>query len=185
MLRSTTGIRSSVQPTACLPIRSSMVSMCSETPSTRPTVNSATGGAASASRSARLPPVPRPRSSDSYSTSSARLRALLRADTGQDTSGRAAEVVPGTGVDLDLLAGGEEQRDLDRVPGLELGRLGAAGGPVALQARLGVLDRQLDGGRELDVQRGAVVYRDDGGLVLQEEVRGVAHGLRRDVALRG
>src|SRR6266508_2131872 len=179
MFRSTAGIRSSVQPTACLPISSSMAVMCAETPSTRATVNSVTGGSLSATRSARVPPTGRRRASDSYRTSRARLRALLRADM----SGDAAEVFPGPGVHLDLLAGGQEQRDLDLVPGLQLGGLGAAGGAVALQARLGVLEGELDRGRELDVQRAALVHRDDRRLVLQQEVRRVADELRRDVDL--
>src|ERR1700743_272139 len=62
--------------------------------------------------------------------------------TGSGTD--AAQVSPVAGVDLDLLAGGHEQRHLDLRAGLQSGRLGAAGRPVALQARVGVLDDQLD-----------------------------------------
>src|SRR3954454_7109142 len=167
MFRSTAGIRSKDHPTECVSSRSSMTSMCFATPSTSATVNSFTGGSLSATRSARVPPTGSPLTSDSNSTSRARLRALLRADMfccqlSRTSGGDAAEVVPGAGVDLDLLAGGQEQRDLDGVAGLQLGRLGAAAGAVALQARLGVLDRELDRGRELDVQRELVVHRDDG-----------------------
>ena len=52
----------------------------------------------------------------------------------------AAEVGRVAGVDLDLLAGGDEQRHLDGRAGLEGGGLGAAGRAVALQAGLGVGD---------------------------------------------
>jgi len=41
---------------------------------------------------------------------------------------------------------------------------------VALQAWLGVLHEQLHRGREFDVQREVVVHRDDGLLILQQEV---------------
>jgi hypothetical protein len=64
----------------------------------------------------------------------------------------ATEVAPVPGVDLDLLAGGEEQRDLDLGAGLQRGRLGATRGAVALQARVGVRDDQLDAGGQLDVE---------------------------------
>jgi TusA-related sulfurtransferase len=69
----------------------------------------------------------------------------------------AAEVGAVAGVDLDLGAGLEEQRHLDLGAGLERGRLGAAGGAVALQARLGVRDLEDDRRGQLDVQHGAVV----------------------------
>src|SRR4051795_5957786 len=191
MFRSTAGIRSKDHPTECVSSRSSMTSMCFATPSTSATVNSFTGGSLSATRSASVPPTGSPLTSDSNSTSSARLRALLRADMfccqlssdPAGSGGDAAEVVTRAGVDLDLLTGGQEQRDLDGVAGLELGRLGATGGPVALQAGLGVLDLELDRGRELDVQREVVVHRDDRVLVLQQEMRGVADHLGLDLDL--
>ncbi len=95
---------------------------------------------------------------------------------GRPLSVHAAEVVPGAGVDLDLGAGLEEQGHLDLVAGLDGGGLGAAGRAVALQAGLGVGDLQDHGGRQLDVERRALVHGDDGLRVLQQEVRGVPDG---------
>src|SRR6185312_17239224 len=66
---------------------------------------------------------------------------------------RSAEVAPVAGVHLDLLAGGDEQRDLDGRAGLQRRRFGAAGRPVALQPWVGLLDDELDAGRQLDVER--------------------------------
>src|SRR5699024_6805043 len=78
-------------------------------------------------------PTLTPRCSASNSSSRARLRALVRAAM----SVHAAEVGTVAGVDLDLGAGLEEEGDLDLGTGLDRGRLGAAGGAVPLQARLG------------------------------------------------
>src|SRR5579872_380764 len=74
------------------------------------------------------------RSASNRISSARRLALLLVATSAADP----AEVLAVAGVDLDLLAGGDEQRHLDLVAGLDRGRLGAAGGPVALQAGLGV-----------------------------------------------
>src|SRR5690606_40028917 len=52
------------------------------------------------------------------------------------STGCTAEVAAVTGVDLDLVAGVDEQRHLDLRAGLQLGRLGATGRTVALQARV-------------------------------------------------
>src|SRR5919199_1783343 len=87
-------------------------------------------------------------------TSSARLRALDRAAIAASSVG-AAEVPAVAGVELEPVAGVDEQRHLDLRAGLEGRRLGAAGGAVALQARVGVLDHELHGHRELHVQRHA------------------------------
>src|SRR5690242_4335206 len=92
---------------------------------------------------------PCPRISAAYRTSRERLRALERAGMTVGSGLHAAEVRGVAGVHLDLLALGDEQRDLDLVSGLEGGRLGPAGGAVADDARLGVGDRELDGGGEL------------------------------------
>src|SRR5918997_3454746 len=118
-------------------MRRSMDSAWVCTPLTRVAVYSRTGGAASAERSARVCRGSVPRSSDSNRMSSARLRALVRVEDGRGPAGAApdsdtTQVVACPGVDLDLLPGGQEQRDLDVQPGLHGGGLGAAGAPVAL-----------------------------------------------------
>src|SRR4051794_5332523 len=174
-LRSTAGIRSSSQPCACSASTASIAALWAATPWTSSTAYSETGGSARCTRSASVVSGSRPRCSDSKRTSSARLRALWRADT---SARHAAEVGPVAGVDLDLLARGDEERDGDLGAGLELGRLRAAGRPVALQARLGVLDDELDRGRKLDVERRALVDGDHRLLVLQEIV-GVLPDRRR------
>ena len=68
----------------------------------------------------------------------------------------------------------EEQRHGDLAAGLQGRRLGAAGGAVALQARLGVGDLEDDRRGQLDVQRHALVGGDDRLLVLQQVVGGLA-----------
>src|SRR4029077_3554134 len=127
-----------------------------------------------------------PRISAAYRMSRARLRAFERADI----SGRlgrsglhAAEVRRVTGVDLDLLALGDEQRHLDLVTGLQGRRLGAAGRAVADNAGLGVGDLEQHRGRELDVEHATVVGGHDRVLVLQQEVLGVADDVGRDLEL--
>ena len=67
------------------------------------------------------------------------------------------EVGPVAGVDLDLRARLEEQRDRHLGAGLQGGGLGPPGGAVALEARLGVGDLEDDRRRELDEQDVAVV----------------------------
>src|SRR5690606_39513616 len=136
---------SSVQPAEYVVISSWMRARCRVTPSTMAEVYSLTGGSFRSLRSARMVSGSSPRSSASKRMSSARRRALPRADT----SG-PAEVLAGTGVDLDPLAGGDEERHLDLGAGLQGGGLGAAGGAVALQAGLGVGDLELDRGGQVD-----------------------------------
>src|SRR5215813_1972319 len=147
---------------------SSIRARCSVTPSTSSTAYSGTGGSARATRSPTVASGSVCRRSVSYRTSSARFLALLRAATGWSVDPAEVPAVPG--VDLDLVAGGQEQRDLDLRAGLQPGRLGAAGGPVALQAGLGVLHHQLDAGRQLHVQRVALVQADQHLGVLQQVV---------------
>src|SRR5664280_1496423 len=89
-----------------------------------------------------------PRCSASNRRSSARLRALDRADTSVDS----AQVRAVTSANLDFGALLDEQRNRNLGARLERGRLGAAGGTVALQARLGVRDLESYGGGQLDVQ---------------------------------
>src|SRR5690554_5937282 len=73
-----------------------------------------------ATRSASMSSRSRFRCSASKRTSSARLRALVRAPT---SVGHSTQVRTVTGVDLDARPGLEEQRDLDLGAGLERGRL--------------------------------------------------------------
>src|SRR3712207_7043074 len=65
-------------------------------------------------------------------------------------------------------------------PYTTLFRSGAAGGPVALQAGVGVLDDQLQRGRQLDVERHALVGGHDDLGVLQQVVRPVADDVRSE-----
>src|SRR5674476_984290 len=80
--------------------------------------------------------------------SRARLRALERADTSVDS----AQVGAVAGVDLDLGALLDEQRDRDLRTRLEGRRLGAAGRAVTLQTRLCIGDLESHGGRQLDIE---------------------------------
>ncbi len=66
----------------------------------------------------------------------------------------AAEVAAVARIDLQLVAGVDEQRHLDLGAGLQRGGFGAAGGAVTLQTRVGLGDDELDGDREFDEQRG-------------------------------
>ena len=84
---------------------------------------------------------------------------------------------------LTFLALVDEERDLDLVAGLQRGGLGAAGGAVAGETRLGEGDDELDRGRQLDEEHAALVGGDDDVLVLQEEVLRGADDLRRDLEL--
>src|SRR5690348_1489084 len=163
-LRSTAGIRSRVQPSANSSISLSILTWCTVTPRTRSAAYGETGGLPWVIRSASRSRTGASRSSASKRMSRARLRALLRAGG----TLRPAEVLAGPGVDLDLLAGRDEQRHLDGGAGLEGGRLGAAGGPVALDAGVGLADGELDRGRQVDVQGGAVVERHRDGLLLEQ-----------------
>src|SRR4051812_19275813 len=184
-MRSTAGMRAIVHPRAYDPMTSSMPSRCEITPSTSDCANSDTGGAsAPAMRRASTSCGSSPRASDSNRMSSARFRALdrepFRAWGAVTSAAHAAQVAPGAGVHLDLRAGLQEQRDLDLRTGGDGGGLGASRGAVALQAGVGLGDLELDRGRELDVERGAVVERHLDLLVLQEEAGLVADRLLGD-----
>src|SRR5215212_2343144 len=180
--RSTSGSRSIDQFDAWVSISWSMRAACSATPSTSRTVCSCTGCASSASRSRSSVEGFPLRMSASQRTSTARLRALDRAAIVSTRcsvgacSVDAAEVPAVAGVDLQLLAGGDEQRHLDLRAGLQRGGLRAAGRAVALQARVGVLDDELHGHRQLDEQWYVVVHGDGDLGVLEEVVRAAADG---------
>src|SRR5690606_6309028 len=151
--------------------------------------NSASSSWLGRPRAARTSVGSSSRSSAANRMSSASLRALVRAliaplrSVGEVPSSGAAEVLAGAGVDLDLLAGGDEQRHLDLRAGLHGGGLVAAGGAVALQAGLGLGDLQHDGGGKLDVQRRVVVEGDRGVLLGKQVVGRVADDGVGDVGL--
>src|SRR5680860_1080585 len=157
--------------------------MFSASPRMRATVNSLTGGSFATIRWSRRSLSKISRASHSKTRSSARLRALvLAAITGhplekQPSGTDATEVAAVAGVDLDLLAGRDEQRHADLMSGLEAGRLGAAGGAVALQTGLGVLHQELDRRRKLDVEHPALVRDHDGLLILEQEVGRITNEL--------
>src|SRR4029077_10862639 len=81
-----------------------------------------------------------PRASASNSRSTARLRAWCRPRSPRRSGIHPAQVATVAGIDLQLVAGVDEQRHLDLGPGLDSGGLGTRAGAVALQARLGVGD---------------------------------------------
>src|SRR5262249_53978131 len=92
----------------------------------------------------------------------------------------APEVVTGARVHLDLLAGRGDRRHWVVAPRRRGGGLGPAGGPVALDTGVGLLDGQLHRGGQFHVQRVPVVERHHRGLVLQQVVRGAADRVRGD-----
>src|SRR4051794_3222842 len=119
-----------------------------------------------------------PRAPAAKSRPSARFRALVRAEGWPEGAAtaplHAAEVRASlAGVDLDLLALLDEERDLDLVTGLQGGRLGPTGGRVADDTGLGVGDLELDRGRELDEEHAALVGGDDDVGVLEHVLGGV------------
>src|SRR3712207_880566 len=171
-------------------IRRSTSMRCRTMPRTSSAVYSRTGGSARSVRAVRVSSGSFPRSSASNKMSRARLRALLRVEwlRGRGASvtvwvwgsGDPAEVVARAGVDLDLLAVGDEQRHLDLQTGLERGRLRAAGAAVALEAGLGVGDLQLDRRRQVDVERVVLVDGHGRDLLLEQVVLRVPDDLVAD-----
>src|SRR5215510_15240057 len=87
----------------------------------------------------------------------------------------AAQVVPAPGIDLHDVSLVEEERHLDHRSRFERGRLVAAGGRVAADARLGLHDLQLEEVGQLHGDGTAVDEEDVDLGVLLEEVAGVAH----------
>ena len=69
----------------------------------------------------------------------------------------AAEVLAGAGVDLDLLAGLDEEGNLDLCAGLEGCGLGRVGSGVACKAGVGVGDYEVNEEGRLDVEDLALV----------------------------
>ena len=85
----------------------------------------------------------------------------------------AGEVLTRAGVNLQNVAGFDEQRNLNLCTGLEGSGLGTASRAVTLQAGVGVFDLELDGDRELSEKGFTFVEGNlDGGL-FEEESAGV------------
>src|SRR5690606_20053335 len=86
----------------------------------------------------------------------------------------AGDVLAGAGVDADDLVLGHEQRHADHGAGLQGGRLAAGAGGVALHARVGLDDAQLDEVRRRDLDRVAVPQGDHAVLLALKPLGGVA-----------
>src|ERR1051326_4894920 len=99
---------------------------------------SATKGSGSTGRSASSEAGDTPFTSASYNSDMARSRASRPAAPSELTGAPGAGyVLAAAGVDLDPVAGVDEQRHLHHVPGLQGGGIAGAADPVALDARLG------------------------------------------------
>mgnify|MGYP007014921397 CR=1 FL=1 len=85
----------------------------------------------------------------------------------------AAEVLAGAGVDLDLLAGLDEEGNLDLCAGLEGCGLGRVGSGVACKAGVGVGDYEVNEEGRLDVEDLALVGIDGAGHILFDELEAV------------
>src|SRR5205814_9190269 len=85
-------------------------------------------------------------------------RARARGPRDGPPSG-SGDVLAGTRVDLEPIADVHEERYLEHEAGLERGGLAGARPAVALDARLGLAHRELDGGGQFDADDLAVVHR--------------------------
>src|SRR5687768_16086531 len=158
-------MRSSAQPLAYRDTSASISSRWSSTPvaSRRAYGSGATG------RPSMTLPAAISLASASYSSSRARSRAARRPST-RSLLG-PGDVVAGSCIDLQAVAGVHEQRHLDDEAGFERGRLAGARDAVALDAGLGLAHRQLHRGGELDADDLVVVHRQLCGRSLDDEVR--------------
>src|SRR4051812_30511214 len=186
--RSTAGSLSRVQPCKCDAMRSLICAACSVTPRATVTVYGLRGAtsdcfSAKAFRDSATSAGVMPRASASNSKSTARLRAWCRPRSPRRSGIHPAQVAAVARIDLQLVAGVDEQRHLDLGAGLDRRRLGACTGSIALQPGLGVGDLQFDGHREFEVQRRAIVERNLHRQALQQELGGVAHQRIRQVML--
>src|SRR5215510_7454832 len=102
-------------------------------------------------------------------------RARAFRATGLARRRHAAQVVPAPGVDLHDVTLVEEERHLDHRSRLEGGRLVAAGGRVAADARVGLHDLELEEVGQLHGDGAAIDEQDVDLRVLLEEVAGIAH----------
>src|SRR5262245_18537355 len=116
--------------------------------------------------STSIPPARRTRAHSSATSSAMRTRATLFS--------RAFEILARPGVDPDDFALRDERGHLHDGAGLELRRLVDVGDRRALQLGLGLHHLQVDGGRELDLERAPVEEVDLDGEVLLQELRVVA-----------
>src|SRR5262245_38480928 len=119
--------------------------------------------------------------SASYSSSSARSLASRR-DPLSATSG-PGDVLARTGVDLDAVARVDEQRHLHDSAGLSGSRFLGAGHSVALHARFGLGNRQLDRGRQIDTDNFVLVHLQHRGVAVLQIQHRVAQGRGLDVHL--
>src|SRR5690606_29700817 len=87
----------------------------------------------------------------------------------------ARDVLAGAGIDLDGFVLGDEQRHAHHRAGLQRGRLAAGAGGVALHARVGLDDLQLDEVRRRHHDRRAVEQRHHALLLALEPLLGAAH----------
>src|SRR5437868_484537 len=131
-------MRSRAQSRAKRTIHPSTSAWCSPMPRTSSDANGAGSTGSSAMTSAGVTPLV----SASYSSDRARSRAWRRVAARALTTGEGhpcldpGEVVARAGVDLDVVAGVDEQRHLHHQPRLERGRLAGARHPVALDPGL-------------------------------------------------
>src|ERR1700684_1017929 len=118
--------------------------------------------------------------------------AMLEAVTGQGARTpralalHAPDVPPVARVDANHVARVDEQRYVHGRAGLELRGLGGAGGRIALEPGIGLLDAELDVRRKVRADRRAVVELHGDPHAVLEEVGRVADdlALQRDVLVR-
>ena len=87
----------------------------------------------------------------------------------------AGQVGTVTGVDLQNVAGFDEQRHLNLSASLQSCRLGATGGAVALQTRVGLRDGEIDGDGQLGEERLALVEGHLAGGFRKQELSTLRH----------
>src|ERR1035438_4621767 len=93
------------------------------------------------------------------------------------------QVPPGTGVDPDVIAGVDEERDVHGGPGLQGGGLGPGVGGVTLEPGIGLLHLQLDRGGQLDAEDLVVIHEQGEVDVLLEPASALADLLGREWGL--
>ena len=92
----------------------------------------------------------------------------------------ATQILTGTGVDLDALTLLDKDRNLDDSTGLYGSRLEYVGSGIALNARLGLSDLELNEQRRLNSEYAALVGKNLNVLVLLHETEVVAQSVLAD-----
>ena len=87
----------------------------------------------------------------------------------------AGKVLAGTSIDLDLIAGVDEQRNEYRSAGLNSCRLGSVGSSVALNTRLSLGDLKFSEHRRLNCEDIAVVRIKLNDLIFLNELKSIAY----------